>query len=74
MNKKQAIELFGSTRALADALGVTTQAVYRWSFDLSLGLTDRIIGAGARTGRVKTNMGSIPRIKKMYYTGLKIDS
>lgn len=30
MNTKQAIKYFGSVRALAQALGVSTQAVYAW--------------------------------------------
>lgn len=30
MTTRQAIEHFGSVRALAQALGITTQAVYAW--------------------------------------------
>lgn len=30
MKTKEAVEIFGSFRALADALGISTQAVYLW--------------------------------------------
>ncbi len=30
MTKQEAIELFGTIRKLADALGVTEQAIYAW--------------------------------------------
>ena len=31
MKKEKAIAIFGSVRALADALGITEQAVHQWS-------------------------------------------
>lgn len=30
MTKKEAIEAFGSIRKLADALGITEQAIHQW--------------------------------------------
>ena len=35
MNKTDVIEYFGSTRATAEAFGLTTQAVYKWPEKMS---------------------------------------
>jgi len=34
MKKQEAIRIFGGTRALAEALGISTQAVGRWSEEM----------------------------------------
>jgi DNA-binding transcriptional regulator YdaS (Cro superfamily) len=34
MDKKQAIEAFGSAKALADALGITESAVSQWGNEI----------------------------------------
>ena len=34
MKTKEAIEAFGSAKALADVLGIWPQAVYRWGEDV----------------------------------------
>lgn len=48
MTKTQAIGLFRTGRALADALGITPSAVYQWSEDLPPRLADEIVGAALR--------------------------
>lgn len=52
MTKTQAIGIFGSGRALADALGITPPAVYQWPEELTPRLADEIVGAALRCGRV----------------------
>jgi len=55
MTKKEAIYLFGDTRAygtlkLSEALGISKQAIYQWPHELSIRLTDEITGAAVRLG------------------------
>jgi len=45
MNKRYAIFLFGGVQQMADALGVTRQATYKWGDTLNLYRTDQIVGA-----------------------------
>ena len=52
MSKKKAIALFETPKALAEALGITPQAISQWPDTLSQRLTDEIIGAALRTGRI----------------------
>jgi hypothetical protein len=48
MRKTHAIEIFGSVRALADALGIQPQAIYQWPDDLDQKRVDWIKGAALR--------------------------
>ena len=50
MNKKQAIDIFGSVGKMADALDITKQAIYQWSDDLPQFHQDRVNGAAMRLG------------------------
>lgn len=48
MKKHEAIALFGTTRELAAALGITRHAIYQWPDDLPQDQADRVIGAAVR--------------------------
>lgn len=48
MTKTQALAIFGTTRSLADALGITRSAVSQWPEDLPPRLVDEIVGAALR--------------------------
>lgn len=50
MTKREAIEMFGSVRRLADALGITPQAIYQWPDVLDRRAEDRVVGASVRIG------------------------
>ena len=50
MIKTQVIRAFGTIRKTAEALGLTTQAVYAWPEKLPQSLEDKIIGAMHRLG------------------------
>ena len=50
MKKKQAIEIFGSVRKLADALGVGVHAIYMWPDVLNQKTIDQVVGAAIRLG------------------------
>ena len=50
MTRKEAIELFGSVRKLAEALGVSVQAIYAWPEELDQKRADWTIGAAVRLG------------------------
>jgi len=51
MTKSQAIELFGSVKALADALGIQPQAIYQWPEALDQKRADWVKGAALRLGK-----------------------
>jgi len=50
MKKKEALSIFGGTRGLAEAIGVTYQAIYQWPDELEQQQIDRIVGAALRLG------------------------
>lgn len=52
MNKKAAIDLFGSVQGLADALGITRQAIYKWPDELPQRTADEVLGAAVRVGHL----------------------
>ena len=58
MTKTQAIGLFRTGRALADALGITPSAVYQWPEDLPPRVADEIVGAALRC-RLVTPEGAV---------------
>lgn len=51
MNKALAIQMFGTVRALAAALGVTTSAIYQWPDVLPQRTADEVRGAALRLGK-----------------------
>ena len=55
MTKQEAIALFRSRRKLAEALGITTQAVGQWPDRLTQRIADRVMGAKQRTKKAKAN-------------------
>lgn len=52
MQKKTAIEIFGSGAALARAVGVTRGAVWLWPDVLTIRQQDEVIGAAIRLGKI----------------------
>ena len=48
MKKLQAISIFGSTKKLVEALGMTRQAVHLWSDVLTQKQADQVVGAAVR--------------------------
>ena len=50
MTKQQAIKLFTSVRALAEALEISRSAVYQWPETLPTDQSDRVMGAALRLG------------------------
>lgn len=55
MTKHDAIAIFGTASALADACGVTKSAVSQWPGELTERLANEVVGAAIRTGRIKPN-------------------
>ena len=53
ITQEQAVAIFGSREAMVKAMGCTSQAPYRWPDPLSIGLTQRVIGAAWLLGRVR---------------------
>jgi len=53
MTKKDAIQLFGSTRSLCSALGLKPHTFYRWDDVLTQNQADRILGAYMRIAEEK---------------------
>ena len=51
MKKQEALDLFGGSAALADAIGITQQAIYEWPEVLPPRIADRVIAACVRTNR-----------------------
>jgi len=50
MNKKKAIETFGSVTLLASAIDIAPQAVSKWPDPLPSRIADRVIAACVRSG------------------------
>ena len=48
MKKSHAISIFGSTKELVEALGMTRQAVHLWSDVLTQKQADQVVGAAVR--------------------------
>ena len=57
MKKSEAINIFGSVRELANALGITPQAISLWDEDLSERRENEIIGTAFRLGLIEKNKG-----------------
>jgi len=55
MKKTTAINFFGSTKKLADALGISRHAIYQWPEDLPQRTADEVVGAAIRTGRISVD-------------------
>jgi DNA-binding transcriptional regulator YdaS (Cro superfamily) len=51
LTKQQAVGIFGTATALADALGITKGAVSQWPDDLDTQRTAAVIGAAVQSGR-----------------------
>lgn len=45
LTKSQALEVFGSVNAMADAIGVTPGAISQWPDDLSIRQQNEVVGA-----------------------------
>lgn len=51
--KTQAIELFGSRKALYTELGITAGALTQWPEELTFRQINQVLGAAYRTGRLR---------------------
>ena len=49
---EDAVRIFGSVRAMAAAMDLSTQAIYQWPDVLEQAHKDRVIGAAIRVGRL----------------------
>ena len=67
MRKDEVIDLFGTTAEAAKAMGITRQAIYLWPQVLCLKMTDRVIGAAFRTGRINHGLSKKGEITRRYY-------
>lgn len=64
MTKTEAVKMFGnSRRKLAEALGITTQAVGQWPEQLSQRVADRTLGALYRTKKRKAKQNGIAAVR-----------
>lgn len=52
MHKQVAVKMFGSGAALARAIGVTRQYVSAMPDELPISISDRVVGAALRTGKI----------------------
>ena len=50
MKRSDAIAIFGSIRKMAKEMDISTSAIYQWSDELSLRVSDRIVGFAIRNG------------------------
>ncbi len=48
MNKKSAMKVFGNGVRLSEALGIKSQAIYKWPEELNQRQSDEIVGAAIR--------------------------
>ena len=64
MNKRKAIETFGSVTKLAKAIGIFPQAVSKWPDKLEPRVADRVIAACVRTGIDPSPLldGDLPKV------------
>ena len=56
MTKKDAIDIFKTATALAEACGVSKSAVSQWPDVLTDRLANEVVGAAIRTGRIQPKM------------------
>jgi len=55
--KKQAIALFGDVYKLADAVGVTRQAIHFWPDRLTERQKNELLGLAIRSGKITCQVG-----------------
>ncbi len=60
MTKQSVFDYFGGSRNTAEALGVTTQAVYRWPEDLTALLERRVIAYLIKNTSLKETKKAFP--------------
>ncbi len=53
MTKKQALKLFGGLKPMAEALGISRQAIDQWPDKLTQKQADWVSGAALRLGLIK---------------------
>ena len=53
MNKYELIQNLGSAQAVADLLGISDKAVYKWPEQLPQRISDRVIGAAWRKNLIR---------------------
>lgn len=58
MTKQDAIALFGSTRLLAGALGISAAAIRQWPAELTQRQTHEVLGAALQSGRLSCRQES----------------
>lgn len=63
MDKKHAIQMFGSQTRLAKALEITPQAISQWPEILPRRLEDQVIGAAVRLG-IQVDVGKLARTRE----------
>lgn len=51
LTKQQAVAIFGTAKALADALGLTKGAISQWPNELDTQRSAAVIGAAVQSGR-----------------------
>lgn len=67
--KQQATEVFGSNMGIAEALKITKQAISQWPEVLPLWLSDRLVGAAFRVGKMEQgNQKEYPYGKESQHT------
>lgn len=59
MTKKDAISIFGTSVALADACGVTKSAVSQWPELFTERLTNEVVGAALRSGKIDADRAAL---------------
>jgi hypothetical protein len=65
MNKPEVIEFFGGTsREASQRLGISEQALSKWSEDLSINIENRIIATAVRKGFLPRLLKAFPELKE----------